>query len=246
MLNVVSYVLPNLVIALILVCGVINGQKRGWKKSLIKLSYTLVLAAGLFFLNTFVIVPALVKAGNDICELLAIMPTVLWAVEFALCMGIAQLIFTIVCHSMDKEARERRRERRMMRHEDNTKKTKEAKMEEREIEKKRKHDAKLQRREEMKSWRRAHKKSRAFGAIMGFIGSAVVCFIMMLTVSNVGVAASLFTEGDSKVGETITACYDHSVMGLIDNASKKEDDETNFAEKVLVYELAPAITDDAE
>ena len=232
MLNVLSYIIPNVIIALVLICGVINGQKLGWKKSLIKLSYTLVLAVGLFFLNAYVIVPAFAKIGSDITLLIALLPSVLWTVEFAICMGLAQLIFTLVCHSMDKERKMHILEMRAVREADVTRKTKEARREERHQERVRKHEMRMHRKEEMKAWRKAHKVSRTFGAIFSFIGSAVICFIMMMCVSNIGIMFS----GNEAVGDKISNFYDHSVIGLVDNAANK--DSETLAEKVLTFELS--------
>lgn len=232
MLNVLSYIIPNVIIALVLICGVINGQKLGWKKSLIKLSYTLVLAVGLFFLNAYVIVPAFAKIGSDITLLIALLPSVLWTVEFAICMGLAQLIFTLVCHSMDKERKMHILEMRAVREADVTRKTKEARKEERHQERERKHEMRMHRKEEMKAWRKAHKVSRTFGAIFSFIGSAVICFIMMMCVSNIGIMFS----GNEAVGDKISNFYDHSVIGLVDNAANK--DSETLAEKVLTFELS--------
>lgn len=231
MLNVLSYIIPNVIIALVLICGVINGQKLGWKKSLIKLSYTLVLAVGLFFLNAYVIVPAFANIGSDIAKI-ALFPSVLWTVEFAICMGLAQLIFTLVCHSMDKERKMHILEMRAVREADVTRKTKEARREERHQERVRKHEMRMHRKEEMKAWRKAHKVSRTFGAIFSFIGSAVICFIMMMCVSNIGI---MFSDNEA-VGDKISNFYDHSVIGLVDNAANK--DSETLAEKVLTFELS--------
>lgn len=233
-MNILSYIIPNVLIALILVCGVITGQKRGWKKSLIKLSYTLVLAVGSFFLSSCVIVPALAKVA-DVGAYIAAFSTICWMLVFAVLMGIAQLVFVLVCHRMDNKERANRKEMKAIKRADVTKKTKEARKEEK-IEARRQRIARRQqRREEMKAWRKAHKKSRIFGAIIGFVGALVLSVMVMVTVQHTATGLFLVT-GEEKVAETVDNFYNHSIIGLIDNGINK-DEEINFADKLLVEEL---------
>lgn len=235
-MDILSYIIPNVLIALILVCGVINGQKRGFKKSLIKLSYTLVLAVGSFFLNACVIVPAI--AAVEGIRAVALFPTLTWILVFGAFMSIAQLIFTIACNQADKEKRANRRQMKAVKKADITKKTREARHQDR-IEAKRKHkEERIARKEAAKQWRLAHKRSRIFGSIIGFISAVLLSFMICIVIPDVGVAIGVLTENE-KLYETVDSFYDHSVVGLIDNAITKED-EMNFAEKIVIdqFELA--------
>lgn len=236
-MSILSYIIPNVIIALILAVGVLQGQKRGWKKSLIKLGYTLVLAVGSFFLSTYVIVPALATLG-EFGGYMLFFPTAIWMVLFVLLMFIAELIFVLVCHKTDKVARANRKERKLAKSKDETKKTKEAKLVEKQHRKDEKKALRVRKKEEAKAWRATHKKSRIFGAIIGFVGSLVCSIMLMLFVRNTAYGVAI-VSGDPKVAEvceTVHSFYDHSVVGLIDNAIAKEDGTCE--EKIYEYQVS--------
>ena len=246
-LNILSYVVPNLIIALILVCGVISGTKIGWKKALIKLAYTAVLAVGTYFLSAFAIVPALGKIAS-LGAWVVLMPTIIWAVLFAATMGIAKCIYTIVCHCIKKKKQPKavattatktngaKQTKKTVEVKLTAEQKKEIRARKRKEHKEERARAKAIKKQEVKAWKAAHKKSRIFGGIIGAVSGLVMSFIVLLMVGQAGIGlGTIITVEEGKpntVVEFVDKCYDNSVFGLVDGAVDKE---ASLAEKSLGY-----------
>ena len=263
-LNILSYVVPNVIIALMLVCGVISGTRRGWKKALIKLAYTIVLAVGTFFLGAYVITPALVNALS-VGEFIIIVPTLVWMVLFLATMLIAQCIYTIVCHCINKKNKENKGAVAVKNAKTSTIKTNSAKQtknttkaeltdeqkkELKERHKKEKKAEKMRIKEAKKAdriaWRKAHKKSRIFGGIIGGVGGIFTSLLLMVMVGQVGVGLTTVSQvaGESiPAFEFVGAIYDHSAYGLLDGVI---DTENNLDEQSFEYGFVGLIEDEPE
>lgn len=222
-MHILYYSIPNLILLLLITATTLTGSRKSWKVSLLKLSITTILIVGTFFLSTYVVSPAIllsaVESGSLIMFTLG-MPGVVFSILSSILLLIFWIIFTVVLHSKEKKKfRSPRRSRKNVS----------------------KQQIKTEIESNKKAWRFAHKKSRAFGGIIGFIQGIILAFVIMIGMGMISYDVRIIgtiSEDDSLInfGTSIEEIYEKSAVGLFDKLVS-EDGKYEILENIYISSI---------
>lgn len=202
-MNILYYLIPNLILLLLITATTLTGSRKSWKVSLLKLVISTGLIIGTFFLSIYVISPAVMtlaaESGSIILATMG-MPGIMFSTLSSIILALFWLIFTVSLNSMEKNKfRRSRRSKRVIT----------------------KQQIKSEIKSNRKAWRASHKTSRSFGGAIGFIQGIALAFAMMIGIGMTSydikfIGPILEDDSLTSFGTVLEEVYEKSAIGLFD------------------------------